>query len=128
MIVMGTGNGDGIDVDAIVLQDATYADSSAYGSAGITLASNGTATGFDTASAGPLSYTWLVGGTNTDYEVYCQANSGSISGTKSKWLSLGSNRTWALYFWSSTGRITLTIRNATTQVTVASAIIDLDNT
>lgn len=127
MIVTGTARGNGITIDSIVLQAATYEASGFFAQSGVTLSSSGTAAGFDTASSGPLSYSWLNAGTASDYEVYCQVNSGTINGTKNSWISLGSNRTWYLYWYSSSGRITLTIRRASNQVTVATATINLAN-
>jgi len=127
VIVTGTARGNGITIDSIVLQAATYEASGFFAQSGVTLSSSGTAAGFDTASSGPLSYSWLNAGTASDYEVYCQVNSGTINGTKNSWISLGSNRTWYLYWYSSSGRITLTIRRASNQVTVATATINLAN-
>lgn len=127
MIVTGTARGNGITIDSIVLQAASYQAEGFFAQSGITLSSSGTAAGFDSATSGPLSYSWLNAGAASDYEVYCQVNSGSIDGTKNSWLSLGSNRTWRLYWYSSSGRITLAIRRASNQVTVATAIINLQN-
>lgn len=128
MIVVSPARGDGVTVSGtVVLQNATYRDTDYFGQAGITLASNGTATGFDSATVGPLSYSWLTSGSASDFEVYCQVNSGSIDGNKNSWLSLSSNRTWSLKWWNSSGQITLSIRNATTQLQLAAAVIILDN-
>lgn len=127
MIVTGTARGNGITVDQIVLQDASYRATGFFAQSGITVSSTGIATGNDTATSGPLTYSWLNGGTASNYEIYCQVNSGNIDGTKNSWLSLGSSRTWRLLWYSSSGRITLTIRRASNQVTVATATINLQN-
>lgn len=127
MIIQGVGNGTGINITSIVLQNATYRATSFFGQSGITLSSTGTATGAETATSGPLTYSWLNGGTAADYEVYCQVNSGTINGTKNSWLRLDSTRQWSMVWYSDDGRITLTIRRRSDQVTVATATINLQN-
>lgn len=127
MIIQGVGNGTGINIDQIVLQDASYRATGFFAQSGITLSATGMATGNDTATSGPLSYSWLNGGNANDYEVYCQVNSGNINGQKNSWLSLNSTRSWNLSWISPTGRITLTIRRKSNQLTVATAVINLQN-
>lgn len=79
----------------------TYVDlrtSSAYGSATTpddatavySVNSNGTVTG-----SGFTSYTWLLIGNASDYEIRATETSGTVTvGTVGTWLSLGTSRTW----------------------------------
>jgi hypothetical protein len=127
MIIQGVGNGTGLVIEQIVLQDASYRATGIFAQASFTMSAAGVATGQDTATAGPLTYSWLNGGNADDYEVFCQANSGTINGTKNSWLSLSSNRSWQLAWFSPTGRITLTIRGKSNQITVATATINFQN-
>jgi hypothetical protein len=51
---------------------------------------------FDRSQGNDL-FSWLVGGTGSDYDIYFTQSSGStVTGTLNSWLSLGSSRTLSL--------------------------------
>lgn len=85
--------GGGIDLNA---SDLTFSPTPANAQASIQIASNGTMT--YATNLGPVSYTWLLSGSNSDYYAYMDAPSGDpfSQGTTGTSLQLNTTRFWSL--------------------------------
>lgn len=125
MIVQGRGNGAGIrPVIGLVqiLEDQYKASSSVR--AGITFGALGRVVGVQFPVSGPSVYDWLNAGSPADYQIYCQVNSGSVSGaSRGTWLSMTTDRTWSNGSSFTQAIITISIRSASTLAVLASAQI-----
>lgn len=125
MIVMGAGDGQNVTTitEGVSLEPATYKASGAQPGK-ITIGTNGIATGMVTAISGPLTYNWLHSGVASDYEIYCQVNSGSVDGSSMRrWISLNTDRNWYNFAPQGASSFTLYIRKAGTGTVLTSAQI-----
>lgn len=131
MIVQGAGRGNGITgaIGSVALNAATYKGDIIFNKVGaFHLMPSGLAYGRTTATSGPLEYNWLSGGDASQYEAYCQINSGTVKGaTANAWLGLGVERLWYNSKKLSVATITVQIRSIATQQVLATAQIKLDN-
>jgi hypothetical protein len=75
----------------------------------VTISSGGVESGAD---GGP--YTWLKGGSTSNYEIFATLNSGTVTGDSfGSWLNLGTSRSWSLTessIGTKLGSITLQLR------------------
>lgn len=131
MIIISPSRGGG-DVEIggqAILFDGTYKDTFPFDTAYFQLSSDGTAAGEYTTVSGPDNWTWLLNGSASDFDVYCQPTSGSVksgSAPINSWLNLGTTR-----IWTRSGTVSnpvflaITIRLASTLVTQATCTIKL---
>jgi hypothetical protein len=107
----------------------TYAESfvldPANASATYTLASSGTG-----SATGVVSWSWLLSGVNTDYEVRATLIGGVSlsSGTVDTWLLMSSSRSWnngQISIGSRESELLIEIRRASDSVVIDSAIVNV---
>jgi len=94
------------------------------------LTSGGTARGEEDLVSGPGTWTWLLSGSASDFQVYCQPTSGSVewgSASTNTWLSLSSSRRWMRSWLSSTTVLAISIRDVSTGTVRATCTITLSS-
>jgi hypothetical protein len=120
---LASGNGSGARVNVV---NRTYSGSTT--SSSITCSTSFSSAGLNTGS-GQSSYSWLLSGTASQYEIRMTTTSGTFSsGTTGSWLSLGTTRTWTRQRTSvgiSTVTATVEIRDATSLVVLDTATITI---
>jgi len=128
MIVISPSRGDGGTTvgAAVSLFDGEYSGDvfQTY----FQLSSGGSATGEEDTVVGPGSWTWLLSGSTSAFQVYCQPTTGSVewgSAGTNTWLSLGSTRKWTRSWLSSRTVLAISIRDVATSTVRATCTITL---
>jgi hypothetical protein len=78
-------------------------------------------------AGGTASWTWLLSGLNSDYQVRLTVVSGTTPGGSSSgsWLSLGTSRSWTLTTPGDFNSVTVEIRRVSDSVVIATATVTM---